>query len=47
MASVPMSVEAPLKTNAACVTGTVTLLDAARRAGVRRLVYAASSSAYG
>ena len=39
--------EAPLDTNAACVTGTVTLLDAARRAGVRRLVYAASSSLYG
>jgi UDP-glucose 4-epimerase len=47
LASVPRSVEAPLDTNAACVTGTVTLLDAARRAGVRRLVYAASSSAYG
>ena len=31
----------------ACVTGTLTLLDAARRAGVRRLVYAASSNAYG
>ena len=29
------------------MTGTLTLLDAARRAGVRRLVYAASSSAYG
>lgn len=47
LASVPRSVEAPLDTNAACVTGTVTLLDAAHRAGVRRLVYAASSSAYG
>jgi UDP-glucose 4-epimerase len=47
LASVPRSVEAPLDTNAACVTGTVTLLDAARKAGVRRLVYAASSSAYG
>ena len=47
LASVPRSVEAPLDTNAACVTGTVSLLDAARRAGVRRLVYAASSSAYG
>ncbi len=47
LASVPRSVEHPLDTNAACVTGTVTLLDAARRAGVRRLVYAASSSAYG
>lgn len=47
LASVPRSVEAPLDTNAACVTGTVSLLDAARRAGVRRLVYAGSSSAYG
>ena len=47
LASVPRSVEAPLDTNAACVTGTVQLLDAARRAGVKRLVYAASSSAYG
>ena len=47
LASVPRSVEAPLDTNAACVTGTVTLLDAARQAGVRRIVYGASSSAYG
>jgi UDP-glucose 4-epimerase len=47
LASVPRSVEAPLDTNAACVTGTVTVLDEARRAGVRRVVYAASSSAYG
>jgi len=47
LASVPRSVDAPLDTHAACVTGTVTLLDAARRAGVRRVVYGASSSAYG
>ncbi len=47
LASVPRSVKAPLDTNAACVTGTVTLLDEARKAGVKRLVYAASSSAYG
>lgn len=47
LASVPRSVEHPLDTHAACVTGTVNLLDAARRAGVRRVVYAASSSAYG
>ncbi len=47
LASVPRSVDHPLDTNAACVTGTVNLLDAARRAGVRRVVYAASSSAYG
>lgn len=47
LASVPRSVEAPLDTHAACVTGTIVLLDAARRAAVRRLVYAASCSAYG
>ena len=47
LASVPRSVESPLETNAACVTGTVTLLDQARRSGVRRIVYAGSSSAYG
>jgi UDP-glucose 4-epimerase len=47
LASVPRSVEFPLDTNAACVTGTLVLLDAARKAGVRRVVYAASSSAYG
>jgi UDP-glucose 4-epimerase len=47
LASVPRSIERPLDTHAACVTGTVNLLDAARRAGVRRVVYAASSSAYG
>jgi UDP-glucose 4-epimerase len=47
LASVPRSLERPLDTHAACVTGTLVLLDAARRAGVRRLVYAASSSAYG
>ncbi len=47
LASVPRSVERPLDTNAACVTGTLTILDQARRAGVRRVVYAASSSAYG
>ncbi len=47
LASVPRSVEHPLDTNAACVTGTLNVLDQARRAGVRRVVYAASSSAYG
>ncbi|HEY4307834.1 MAG TPA: SDR family oxidoreductase [Pirellulales bacterium] len=47
LASVPRSLETPLDTNAACVTGTVVLLDAARKAGVRRVVYAGSSSAYG
>lgn len=47
LASVPRSVAHPLDTHAACVTGTVNLLDSARKSGVRRIVYAASSSAYG
>lgn len=47
LASVPRSVEFPLETHAHCVTGTLVLLDAARQAGVRRIVYAGSSSAYG
>lgn len=47
LASVPRSVDAPLDTNASCVTGTVTLLDVARRIGTRRIVFAGSSSAYG
>lgn len=47
LASVPRSLETPLDTHAACVTGTVELLTAAKDAGVRRVVYAASSSAYG
>lgn len=47
LASVPLSVERPLDTHAACATGTLNVLHAAQRAGVRRVVYAASSSAYG
>jgi UDP-glucose 4-epimerase len=47
LASVPMSLERPLETHRACVTGTVNVLHQAVRAGVRRVVYAASSSAYG
>ena len=45
--SVPRSVNDPETTHRACVDGTFSLLVAARRAGVRRVVYAASSSAYG
>jgi len=45
--SVPRSIESPQPTLLANVQGTTTVLDEARRAGVRRLVYAASSSAYG
>ncbi len=47
LASVPRSVAAPLDTNSVCVTGTVNLLDAARKSGVKRVVYAGSSSIYG
>ena len=45
--SVPRSVEDPISTHKACVEGTFNLLLAANDAGVRRFVYAASSSAYG
>jgi len=47
LGSVPRSVEAPLESNAANVTGHLALMEAARRAGVRRFVYASSSSVYG
>jgi UDP-glucose 4-epimerase len=47
LASVPRSVDKPLDSHAACATGTINILDASRRSGVRRVVYAASSSAYG
>jgi UDP-glucose 4-epimerase len=47
LASVQRSVEAPEDTHRACATGTLNVLDAARRQRVRRVVYAASSSAYG
>jgi nucleoside-diphosphate-sugar epimerase len=45
--SVPRSVEHPRQTHIASVDGTFSLLVAARDSGVRRVVYAASSSAYG
>ena len=45
--SVQRSIENSGVTHDACATGTLHVLDAARRAGVRRVVYAASSSAYG
>jgi UDP-glucose 4-epimerase len=47
LASVPRSVANPLATHQACATGTLHVLMAAREAGVRRVIYAASSSAYG
>jgi len=45
--SVPRSVKDPLTTNAANVDGTLNILIAARDAGVKRVVYASSSSVYG
>jgi UDP-N-acetylglucosamine/UDP-N-acetyl-alpha-D-glucosaminouronate 4-epimerase len=45
--SVPRSVAEPVRTNSVNVDGTLLVLESARRAGVRRVVYAASSSAYG
>jgi len=47
LASVQASVENPAATHRICATGTLNVLDAARSAGVRRVVYAASASAYG
>ena len=47
LASVPRSVADPAGTNEHCVTATLNVLVAAREAGVRRVVYAGSSSAYG
>ncbi|MGI6300681.1 MAG: SDR family oxidoreductase [Verrucomicrobiota bacterium] len=47
MASVPRSIELPLETNSINIGGTVALLCAARDAGVRRFVFASSSSIYG
>jgi nucleoside-diphosphate-sugar epimerase len=45
--SVPRSVRDPVTSHAANVDGTLNLLVAARDAGVRRLVFAGSSSVYG
>ena len=45
--SVPLSVDNPAATHKHCVDATFTLLLAARDSGVKRFVYAASSSAYG
>jgi len=47
LGSVPRSVANPHGTHEANVTGTLNLLEAARRAGVERFIYASSSSVYG
>jgi UDP-glucose 4-epimerase len=45
--SVPRSIDDPAATHRHCVDATFTLLLAARDAGIKRFVYASSSSAYG
>jgi nucleoside-diphosphate-sugar epimerase len=45
--SVPKSVVDPIGTNGPNLNGTLIVLEAARKAGVKRLMYAASSAAYG
>lgn len=47
LGSVPRSLETPLLTNAANVTGFLNMLTAAKDANVKRFVYASSSSVYG
>lgn len=47
LASVPLSLEKPLDCHRACATGTLNMLHQSVAAGVKRFVYAASSSAYG
>ncbi len=45
--SVPRSINDPITTNQVNVEGTLNILDAAKGAGVRRVIYASSSSIYG
>ena len=47
LGSVPRSIADPLTSHDVNVTGFLNMLDAARRAGTRRFIYAASSSTYG
>ncbi len=47
IASVPQSLDDPAGTHAVNATGTLKVLEAARRAGVRRVVFAASCAVYG
>ena len=47
VASVAKSIEDPINNHAVNATGTLNVLQAARTAGVRRVIYAASASAYG
>src|SRR6266403_4115793 len=44
---VPLSIENPLETHMVNVVGTINVLQAARNAGVRRIIFSGSSSVYG
>jgi UDP-N-acetylglucosamine 4-epimerase len=47
LGSVPRSIHDPLTSNAVNITGFLNVLHAAKESGIRRMVYAASSSTYG
>ncbi len=47
LGSVPRSITDPVATHVANATGTLTVLEAARAAGIRHLAYSSSSSVYG
>jgi UDP-N-acetylglucosamine 4-epimerase len=47
LGSVPRSIETPIKTNQSNVDGFLNVITAAREKGVKRIVYASSSSVYG
>jgi UDP-glucose 4-epimerase len=47
LASVPLSVENPLLCNEVNLTGTLKVLDAARRTGVKKVIMASTSAVYG
>jgi len=47
LGSVPRSIKDPLITNAVNITGTLNVFTAAKEAGIKRIVFAASSSTYG
>lgn len=46
-AKVPLSIDDPLMTNDHNINGTLNVLECSRKAGVKRVIYSASSSAYG
>lgn len=47
LGSVPRSIADPLSTNAVNITGTLNVFTAAKQSGIKRVIYAASSSTYG